>query len=271
MLYSAKDKLTIMKIQKLFTLITFITFALYTSASVEYSQKLTVEDFDMGNMLNWKTSKETDNKHFIVEKSLDGVTFSKIGKIKGNGTTTDAKSYSFLDVSATQGQNFYRLKQVDADGKSHLSDVVSTNKETANNFTVISMNPPTDKDNIFEVTINAVGEDELDYTIYDMQGNLVYSQKQKLKKGINVITVDLSEISGDESIEGFAGNNDLLGDKVGYRVSLEGENEAEMLTIAPRNKDVKTKKERSEITDDKKDEEKKDDEKKDDEKKKDDN
>jgi len=256
-----------MKIKRLFTLITLVAFTFSVHASVEYSQTLKVEDFDMGNMLSWKTSKEDNNKHFVVEKSLDGVTFSKIGKIKGNGTIAETKSYSFLDVSATQGQNFYRLKQVDTDGKSHLSDVISTNKETANNFTVISMTPPTDKDNIFEVTINAVGEDELDYTIYDMKGNLVYTQKQKLKKGINVITVDLSEISGKDEVEGFAGNNDLLGDKVGYRVSLEGENEAEMLTIAPRNKDVNSKKDRSEL---KKEEEKKEEVKEGD-KKKDDN
>ncbi len=234
--------------KNIFTLIFLLSFTVSSYATVEYAEALQVEDFDMGNMLSWKTSKEDNNKHFEVEKSLDGVTFSKIGKIKGNGTTTEANSYSFLDVSAAQGKNYYRLKQVDTDGKKHLSDVVSINKETANNFTVVSMTPPTDKDNIFEVTINAVGEDELDYTILDMKGNEIYTQKQKLKKGINVITIDLSEISGEkDGVEGFAGNNELLGDKVGYRLSLEGANEAEMLTIAPRNKDVKTKKERTEV------------------------
>jgi hypothetical protein len=64
-----------------------------------------------------------------------------------------------------------------------------------------------------------------------------------LKKGINIISVDLSAINTDM---GFAGNNDLLGDKVGYRLSLEGANEAEMLTIAPRNKDVKSNTDRTE-------------------------
>lgn len=213
------------------------------NASCVYNKQLKAEDFDMGNMLTWSTASETNNKAFQIEKSIDGVNYSKIGKVKGNGTIKEVKDYRFLDVSATQGTNYYRLKQIDKDGAVHLSDVVSVSKETANNFTVVSMTPPSD-DNLFEITINAIGEDKLDYKIFDMNGNLVYKQKQALKKGINVITIDLSEISGDDSSTGFAGNNDLLGDKVGYKVSLEGVNEAEMLTIAPRNKDVQTSKEK---------------------------
>jgi hypothetical protein len=230
----------IMKNLLLLIFIFSLTIGLNNSASAScvYSQKLAIEDFDMGNMLTWATSSETDNKAFEIEKSVDGVTFTKIGKVKGSGSVTEVKSYRFLDVSATQGQNFYRLKQIDLDGSFHLSDIIAVNKETANNFTVVAMTPPAENENIFEVTINALSEDELDYKIFDMEGNLIYTQKQKLKKGINVITVDLTQVRDESSSDGFAGNNELLGDKVGYRVSLEGINEAEMLTIAPRNKNV---------------------------------
>ncbi len=236
-----------MKYSTFYSLFLFLFLFGITStsyASCVYEKQLKVEDFDMGNMLTWATASELNNKAFQIEKSIDGVNFSKIGKVKGNGTIEEVKNYRFLDVSATQGTNYYRLKQIDKDGAIHLSDVVSISKETANNFTVVSMTPPSE-DNLFEITINAIGEDKLDYKVFDMNGNLVYKQKQALKKGINVITIDLSEISGDESSTGFAGNNDLLGDKVGYKVSLEGVNEAEMLTIAPRNKDVKSKKEKT--------------------------
>ena len=231
-----------MKNKTFTTLLIILTLGCVSSvqADVTYSNNLALEDFDMGNMLVWSTSSETNNKVYEVQKSIDGITFVKIGKVKGKGTTTESSDYRFLDVSATQGQNFYRLKQVDLDGKFHLSDIVTVNKETANNFTVVAMTPPSDNDNVFEMTINAQSEDELDYKILDMDGNLIYTQKQVLKKGINVITVDLSEISGEDS-DGFAGNNELLGDKVGYRVSLEGVNEAEMLTIAPRNKNINKK------------------------------
>lgn len=228
----------------LLVLMVLMFFAIQNSfAACVYDQQLSVEDFDMGNMLTWSTSSETNNKAFEVQKSLDGVKFVKIGKVKGAGTISEKQEYRFLDVSAAQGKTYYRLKQIDLDDKFYFSDVVIVSKETANNFTIISMTPPSDEDNLFEITVNAISEDELDYKVFDMRGNLVYRQKQQLKKGINIITIDLSEISGDDTDTGFAGNNDLLGDKVGYKVSLEGVNEAEMLTIAPRNKDVKTGKE----------------------------
>lgn len=225
-----------------FETLTFVAFFLMffsiaSFAEVTYEEELKVEDFDMGNMLTWSTSSEVNNKAFEIEKSLDGETYAKIGKVKGAINATEAKSYRFMDVSAGQGRTFYRLKQIDTDGKETYSAVVYSEKETANNFTIVAMTPPSDEDNIFEVTINAIGEEDLDYKIFDMAGNVVYTQKQKLKKGINIISVDLSAINGDM---GFAGNNELLGDKVGYRLSLEGANEAEMLTIAPRNKDVKS-------------------------------
>lgn len=229
-----------MKLQMtiLFTL-SFLLVAFTSNAEVTYQKELTVEDFDMGNMLTWTTSAEVNNKAFEIESSKDGEKFTKIGKVKGALNAEDAQDYRFMDVSAGQGKTYYRLKQIDIDGEYSFSNIVFSEKESANNFTVVAMTPPSEKDNIFEVTINAISEEELDYKIFDMDGNVVYTQKQKLKIGINVISVDLSSISGDDAM-GFAGNNDLLGDKVGYRLTLEGEDEAEMLTIAPRNKDVKT-------------------------------
>ena len=172
----------------------------------------------MGNMLTWATSTEVNNKAFEIEKSTDGENYIKIGKVKGAVNAADATDYRFMDVSAGQGRTFYRLKQIDVDGKKSFSGVVYSEKETANNFTIVAMTPPSEDDNIFEVTINAIGEEDLDYKIFDMAGNVVYTQKQKLKKGINIISVDLSAINTDM---GFAGNNDLLGDKVGYRLSLD--------------------------------------------------
>jgi hypothetical protein len=227
-----------MKFQIL-TLVAFFlaVFSVASFAEVTYKNALKVEDFDMGNMLTWSTSTEVNNKAFEIEKSTDGASYATIGKVKGAVNAAEEQEYRFMDVSAGQGITYYRLKQIDMDGKATYSAVVYSEKETANNFTIVAMTPPSEEDNIFEVTINAISEEELDYKIFDMKGAVVYTQKQKLKKGINVISVDLSAINSDM---GFAGNNELLGDKVGYRLSLKGTNEAEMLTIAPRNKDVKS-------------------------------
>ena len=77
--------------------------------------------------LNWTTASEINNSGFEIERSLDGNTFFAVGFIRGNGTTTEPKSYSFTDefeYNATQSI-YYRLKQVDYDGSVSYSDIVS--------------------------------------------------------------------------------------------------------------------------------------------------
>lgn len=74
--------------------------------------------------LNWKTSQENNSKEFIVERSADGVHFTAIGKVKAAGNTVVTTRYSFTDAQPLQGNNYYRLNQVDLDSRSELSEIV---------------------------------------------------------------------------------------------------------------------------------------------------
>ena len=73
-------------------------------------------------LLQWTTVTETNNDHFDIERSTNGSTFTKIATVKGNGTSTQSNTYQFWDNSPFNGINFYRIKQVDIDGKYTISD-----------------------------------------------------------------------------------------------------------------------------------------------------
>ncbi|GAA4368661.1 hypothetical protein GCM10023185_41590 [Hymenobacter saemangeumensis] len=73
--------------------------------------------------LSWGTAQELGNAYFLVEKSADGQRFQACGQRAGNGTTTTAHSYQLLDEKAS-GAAYYRLRQVDLDGRSNLSPVL---------------------------------------------------------------------------------------------------------------------------------------------------
>ncbi|KAA3439958.1 YDG domain-containing protein [Rufibacter hautae] len=75
--------------------------------------------------LSWTTATEKDNDYFQVERSQDGKTFGSIGKVGGNGTTNESQKYSFIDAAAPTGTVYYRLKQVDLDGKFEYSKVIT--------------------------------------------------------------------------------------------------------------------------------------------------
>lgn len=74
--------------------------------------------------LNWETATEQNNGGFEIQKKNNDV-WEKIGFVIGNGTTTEYKSYSFVDNNLIEGKYFYRLKQIDYSGSYEYSDVIS--------------------------------------------------------------------------------------------------------------------------------------------------
>jgi hypothetical protein len=74
--------------------------------------------------LSWSTASEKNNEGFDIERSVDGTAFQKIGFVKGNGTTNQPQQYTYTDA-LVGAVTYYRLKQVDTDGKFEYSKVVS--------------------------------------------------------------------------------------------------------------------------------------------------
>ncbi|WP_066508234.1 YDG domain-containing protein [Rufibacter sp. DG15C] len=83
----------------------------------------------VGVTLNWSTATEKDNAYFQVERSLDGKTFVGVGKVKGNGNSSTLIKYQFVDGQSLSGTVYYRLRQVDVDGKFELSKVIAVNAQ----------------------------------------------------------------------------------------------------------------------------------------------
>ena len=73
--------------------------------------------------LDWATAVERSNAYFDVERSLDAQSFERVGRVEGQGTTTARQQYTFTDESPSRGTNYYRLRQVDTDGRFAYSPV----------------------------------------------------------------------------------------------------------------------------------------------------
>lgn len=80
-------------------------------------------------LLKWSTASEVNNSYFSVERSTDGFNFKEIAIVEGAGTTNNLKNYSFEDRFPLNGRSYYRLKQVDFNGQSEYSEVVSVKVE----------------------------------------------------------------------------------------------------------------------------------------------
>lgn len=66
--------------------------------------------------LQWLTATETDNKEFIISRSVDGQQFNVVGKVASFGNTTTGNKYVFYDKNPVNGVNYYRLEQQDFNG-----------------------------------------------------------------------------------------------------------------------------------------------------------
>lgn len=81
------------------------------------------------NLVSWQTATEINSAYFDVQRSSSSVVnFTTIGTVKAAGNSDVKLSYSFTDVQPLQGNNLYRLKTVDKDGKISYSNIVSVNR-----------------------------------------------------------------------------------------------------------------------------------------------
>jgi hypothetical protein len=99
--------------------------------------------------ISWETLSELNSQQFVVERSVNGTDFSAIGTISAKGNSSKTVYYQFRDVSPVTGLTYYRLKQVDQDGKFEYSEIRAVNfslngldKPTS---IMIYPNPATDK------------------------------------------------------------------------------------------------------------------------------
>ncbi len=75
-------------------------------------------------LLQWATTNELNSDRFVVERSADGVTFYPLTNIAAAGNSNFRKDYSFRDGQPLPGNNYYRLKLTDRDGRFNYSDIV---------------------------------------------------------------------------------------------------------------------------------------------------
>lgn len=68
-------------------------------------------------IVNWSTATETNNKEFEIYRSINGIDFVKISTIKGVGSSNNTSYYQYIDYFPNIGDNYYKLIQIDNNGK----------------------------------------------------------------------------------------------------------------------------------------------------------
>jgi hypothetical protein len=143
----------------------------------------------------WTTASETNNDHFDIERSTDGETFEKIGKVNGfgAGVSTTNRSYSFNDPDKCNEIRYYRLRQVDIDGHFEYSDVVAVNCASKDQSIQIHPNPASES---ITYQFNQGYDEVLSIRIIDVTGRILKEETINAIKGFNTISTSVSDLSG---------------------------------------------------------------------------
>ncbi|MDP4261968.1 MAG: T9SS type A sorting domain-containing protein [Bacteroidota bacterium] len=139
--------------------------------------------------VKWQTAGETDNDHFELERSFDGITFTFMGQRAGvNGT--GIKNYEWTDAGATLSNHskiFYRLKIVGLSGSVEYSNTVVVYLNKSNILvTGVMPNPFSDKINI---NLDMPASGQLVVKLTDMTGRIVYREYVQAPKGFSTHTI----------------------------------------------------------------------------------
>ena len=122
-------------------------------------------------LLKWETASEKENAYMAVERSRDGIHFQEIGQRKGAGTTFIRQAYNLIDTFPFFGVNYYRLRQVDADGKPTYHDIIAVEfggkiKETMRLY-------PTQTSQDITIVAQTLSADAPTLQIFDTSGKLM--------------------------------------------------------------------------------------------------
>jgi hypothetical protein len=145
---------------------------------------MTAKAVNNKNVVLWKTATEINNKGFDVQRKNANGTWESLGFVKGENKPS---TYTFED-NAPLSISYYRLRQVDFDGKETLSKIVSV-AQNKKGQTRIAPNPTSDKVNI--ILDNSDLSELTTVTVYDLVGKQVLQQKTTA----NALELDMSNLA----------------------------------------------------------------------------
>lgn len=144
--------------------------------------------------LNWQTATETNNSHFEVERSSDGIVFERIESVPGAGSTSQTNTYTTLDLKPYKGVSYYRLKQVDFDGQFTFSDIVTVMLSADGGVAIKVTNYPNPADTFVNLTINSTETLEAELNMMNTVGQRLKQVKIQLSIGLNKHQLDVSDL-----------------------------------------------------------------------------
>ena len=153
-------------------------------------------------LLRWTTISEHNNAQFEIERKTESDLFRPIGEMEGAGNSDQALDYAFFDNTPAAGTNYYRLKQIDFDGRFSYSPV---KRMVFNEYRIPTLFPTIAVDHINLIFPSS--EQACLIQIYDLRGKLL--QETSSNPLANENTFDASHFPNNQYVVRTVQNNQV--------------------------------------------------------------
>jgi hypothetical protein len=139
--------------------------------------------------ITWSTAVEFNSDYFIVQHSHEGSNFEEVIRVNAAGNSSTLKKYAAVDPDPYPGVSYYRLRQVDKDGKFAYSDVVAVYFNGSNTINVY----PSLSSGNFNVSVSGEKGKKFLLVVRDILGKEYYSTELIIDNDTFIQNLDLSE------------------------------------------------------------------------------
>jgi hypothetical protein len=94
-----------------------------------------------GALLQWRTASEQNTKEFIVQHSVSGNVWNELARLPAAGNSVAIADYEYLHSPLAAGTHYYRVVQMDIDGKSSYSPVRIVTMSASGDLFQVLKNP----------------------------------------------------------------------------------------------------------------------------------
>ena len=160
--------------------------------------ELSVELLRFDGVLRWNTVHEINSDVFIVERSMDGMLFEAVGRVKSYGTTQRPQDYKYVDAGIAKVDVpvvYYRIKQLDFDGTHEYTQVVEL-IPVINAPLTLQAYPNPVSDGSFRVEYATAGQEKgysMELNVVNAMGQHVYRKTLENGSGVNALAVSTAQ------------------------------------------------------------------------------
>jgi trimeric autotransporter adhesin len=137
--------------------------------------------------LRWVTAQEVNSSYFDVERAIAGSAFTKLLTVKSDDNDVTENDYQAVDPSPVAGADYYRLKEVDLDGKYTYSPIVFV-KLAAGLSCMVYPNPTHGE--VF-ISIQSPAAKAVVINLYDLSGQLLLQKQAQVAAGASQFNWDM--------------------------------------------------------------------------------